>query len=243
MPKREKVREMFDGIAGSYDKFNHIMSLNIDKCWRRRAIRKFLTSDKPQEILDLACGTGDFSLATARLMRPDSHITAIDLSPGMLDIMRQKVAQAHLEDRISINTGDGEKLDFQDRTFDAVTIAFGIRNFENREAGLREIRRVLKDGGKIVILELSVPENAFIRRIYNIYFTKIMPVIGRKISGDGKAYSYLPASVLGFPDKDKWMRTMQECGFSAVTHKSLSLGICRLYTGERQDKESLEQLQ
>lgn len=235
MPKREKVREMFDGIAGSYDKLNHIMSLNIDKCWRRKAIKKFITPDRPQNILDLACGTGDFSIATARLMHPDSHITAIDLSPGMLDIMRQKAAQANLEDRISINTGDCEKLDFQDRTFDAVTIAFGIRNFENRETGLREIRRVLKNGGKIIILELSEPENPVVRWIYNIYFTKIMPVIGRKISGNGKAYSYLPASVLGFPRKEKWMQTMKECGFASVTHKSLSLGICRLYTGERQD--------
>lgn len=234
MPKREKIREMFDGIAESYDALNHIMSLNIDKCWRRRAISKFLTPDKSQNILDIACGTGDFSIAAAGRMHQGSRITAVDISSGMLDIMRHKVARAGLTDRISMKTGDGEHLDFPDRTFDAVTIAFGIRNYENREAGLKEALRVLKEGGILVILELSVPENPTIRRLYNIYFTKIMPLIGRRISGDGKAYSYLPASVLSFPQKDEWMQTMRNCGFTSVTHQSLSFGICRLYTGKRQ---------
>lgn len=234
MPKKEKVRQMFDNIASDYDALNHIMSLNVDKSWRKRALRKIITPGKPQQIMDLACGTGDFSIAIARALHDGGHVTGVDLSEGMLAVMRQKVAKEHLEHIISIQTGEGECLNFPDNTFDAVTIAFGIRNFENREQGLCEVLRVLKPGGCIIILELSEPSNPIVRWFYNIYFTRLMPLIGKKVSGDGAAYSYLPASVINFPKKDEWMRTMRFCGFANVTHKAFSLGICRMYTGTKQ---------
>lgn len=231
MPKKEKIQQMFDGIAGDYDRLNHIMSLGIDRSWRRRAIREIVRSDMKQEILDIACGTGDFSIAIARAMGPESRVTGLDLSEGMLAVMREKLAAAGLEERVSCGQGDSEAMGFADASFDCVTIAFGIRNFEHRETALREILRVLKPGGKLVILELSVPSNPVIRWCYSLYFTRILPLIGGKVSGDKAAYKYLPASVLGFPGKEEWMATMRACGYSGVRHKAFTLGICRMYVG------------
>lgn len=233
MPKKEKVEQMFDNIAGSYDSLNHIMSLNVDKIWRRIALKRIITPGKPQQIMDLACGTGDFSIAIAKSMDKRGHITGVDLSEGMLAVMKEKVASEHLESLISTQKGEAEGLNFPDGSFDAVTIAFGIRNFEQREDSLRECLRVLKPGGRLVILELSVPANPLLRWFYNLYFTKVMPLIGGRISGDNAAYKYLPASVLAFPGKKEWMQTMQKCGFSQVTHRALTFGICRLYTGTK----------
>ena len=230
-PKKEKIGPMFDAIAPDYDRLNHLMSLGIDKSWRRRALKQIVEPERPQRILDLACGTGDFSLAIAANAHPETTVTGVDLSEGMLAVMRKKVAAAGLEGRISAEQGDAEHLPFGDGTFDRVTIAFGIRNFEHREAALREIRRVLKPGGKLVILELSVPSNRIIRWFYNLYFTKVTPLIGGRISGDKAAYRYLPASVLKFPGKEQWMATMTACGYRDVTHRAYTLGICRLYTG------------
>lgn len=224
---------MFNDIASDYDALNHIMSLNVDKSWRRRALRRILSTDYPQQIMDLACGTGDFSIAIAEKMPDGSHVTGVDLSEGMLEVMRRKIAERKLENKIDIRIGEGECLDFADCSFDAVTIAFGIRNFENREQSLREILRVLNHGGSLVILELSEPSCPIIRWFYNIYFTKLMPLIGKKVSGNGSAYSYLPASVISFPKKDEWMATMRECGFTDVRHKAFSLGICRMYSGRK----------
>ncbi|MBR1575987.1 MAG: bifunctional demethylmenaquinone methyltransferase/2-methoxy-6-polyprenyl-1,4-benzoquinol methylase UbiE [Bacteroidales bacterium] len=232
-PKKEKIGQMFDSIAPEYDRLNHLMSLGIDKSWRRRALRQIVEPERPQRILDLACGTGDFSLAIASKAHPDTTVTGVDLSEGMLSVMREKVAAAGLEGRISAGQGDAEHLRFPDDSFDRVTIAFGIRNFEHREAALQEIRRVLKPGGRLVILELSVPSNPLIRWAYNLYFTKITPLIGGRISGDKAAYRYLPASVLKFPGKEAWMATMSGCGFRAVTHRAFTLGICRIYTGTK----------
>ena len=184
-----------------------------------------------QEILDIACGTGDFSIAIARAMAPGSRVTGLDLSEGMLAVMRAKLAAAGLEDRVACVQGDSEALPYADATFDCVTIAFGIRNFEHRETALREILRVLKPGGKLVILELSVPSNPVIRWFYKLYFTGLLPVIGGKISGDKAAYRYLPASVLNFPGRDEWMAKMRACGYAGVRHKAFTLGICRMYIG------------
>ena len=233
MPKREKVRQMFDDIATDYDALNHIMSLNVDRSWRRRALKEIIIPDRSQKIMDLACGTGDFSIAIAGAMSQDSHVTGVDISEGMLAVMKRKVEDAGLTDRIDITVGSGEELPFQENSFDAVTIAFGIRNFEDREQGLREIQRVLKPDGRIIILELSEPSNPVIRWVYNLYFTRIMPVIGRKVSGNSAAYHYLPASVISFPKKQEWMQTMTNCGFGEVRHKAFSLGICRMYTGRK----------
>lgn len=243
MPKKEKIQQMFDGIAGDYDRLNHIMSLGIDRSWRRRAIKEIVRKGAApgaggivghpaaQEILDIACGTGDFSIAIARAMAPGSRVTGLDLSEGMLAVMRAKLAAAGLEDRVACVQGDSEALPYADATFDCVTIAFGIRNFEHRETALREILRVLKPGGKLVILELSVPSNPVIRWFYKLYFTGLLPVIGGKISGDKAAYRYLPASVLNFPGRDEWMATMRACGYAGVRHNAFTLGICRMYIG------------
>ena len=233
MPKKEKIQQMFDGIAGDYDRLNHLMSLGIDKTWRRRALKEIVRRDAAQEILDIACGTGDFSIAIARAMAPGSRVTGIDISEGMLSVMRAKLAAEGLGDRVTCSQGDSESMSCADGTFDCVTIAFGIRNFEHREVALREILRVLKPGGKLVILELSVPSNALARGCYNIYFKHVLPFIGGKVSGDKAAYRYLPASVLIFPGKEEWMATMHSCGFAKVRHKAFTFGICRMYTGTK----------
>lgn len=241
MPQRskEKIRSMFDGIARDYDRLNHLMSLDFDKSWRKRALKEVLParrelemSREPRRILDLACGTGDFSIAIAQAAQ-QVRVTGVDLSEGMLAVMREKVALKGLQRQITCTVGDSEALPFGDGIFNCATIAFGIRNFENREKALREILRVLKPGGRLVILELSVPTAPLIRGLYKFYFTKVTPMIGGLFSGDKAAYRYLPASVLAFPGKEKWMATMEGCGFSKVRHKAFTFGICRMYTGEK----------
>ena len=232
-PDTERIKSMFDCIATDYDKLNHLFSLGVDKGWRRRALKYIVDPQKKQEILDVACGTGDFSIAIALKSSPETVVTGLDLSDGMLAVMTRKVAQEGLSRRIRVEQGNSESMRWPDCSFDRVTIAFGIRNFEHREEALREILRVLKPGGRLVILELSVPSNRFVRWIYNIYFTKFMPWLGGRISGDKAAYRYLPASVLKFPGKKEWMKTMSDCGYRNVFHKAYSLGICRLYTGDK----------
>ena len=223
---------MFDSIAGDYDDLNHILSLDVDKIWRKKALKQIVDAPAPVQVLDLACGTGDFSIAIAKALT-GGHVTGVDLSEGMLAVMREKVDKAELNGMISIEEGDGENLRFPDNTFDRVTIAFGIRNFEDRPKGLREMLRVLKPGGRLVILELSRPENKVIRWFYDLYFLHILPKIGGKVSGDKAAYAYLPASVAAFPGKKEFTATMREAGFRTVTHKAFTLGICRMYTGEK----------
>lgn len=223
---------MFDSIAGDYDALNHILSLDVDKIWRKKALKQIVDAPALVQVLDLACGTGDFSIAIAKALT-GGHVTGVDLSEGMLAVMREKVDKAELNGMISIEEGDGENLRFPDNTFDRVTIAFGIRNFEDRPKGLREMLRVLKPGGRLVILELSRPENKIIRWFYDLYFLHILPKIGGKVSGDKAAYAYLPASVAAFPGKKEFTATMREAGFRTVTHKAFTLGICRMYTGEK----------
>ena len=233
MPQKEKIQQMFDGIAPDYDRLNHLMSLGVDRSWRRRALREIVDAERAQSILDIACGTGDFSLAIAGRMHPDSRITGLDLSEGMLAVMRDKVAKAGLQDRIGCEQGDSEAMRFADASFDVVTIAFGIRNFAHREAALQEILRVLKPGGRLVILELSVPENRILRWGYNLYFKHFVPWIGGLISGDKAAYTYLPASVQAFPGRLEWTATMSRCGYAQVRHKAFTLGLCRMYVGNK----------
>lgn len=232
-PKTEKIGQMFDSIAPDYDRLNHIMSLDVDRTWRRKALKHIVKKDTAQEILDIACGTGDFSIVIAEHAHPQTHVHGLDLSDGMLKVMRGKVSRKGLEARISCEQGSAEQMRYSDASYDCVTIAFGIRNFEHREAALREILRVLKPGGKLVILELSVPSNPIIRWCYNLYFTRILPLVGGSVSGDKAAYKYLPASVLSFPKKEEWMGIMRSCGYTDVLHKAYTLGICRLYTGTK----------
>lgn len=231
-PQTEGIRNLFNSIADDYDKLNHILSLGIDKTWRKRAL-KCITEEGRQDILDIACGTGDFAIEIARHTSQESTVTGLDLSDGMLKVMESKVAKAGLSGRISQEQGNAEKMRFDDASFDRVTIAFGIRNFEHRETALKEILRVLKPGGRLVILELSMPSNPVIQWFYKLYFMKILPWIGGLVSGEKSAYTYLPASVAKFPGKEEWMATMSSCGYTNVRHKSFTLGICRMYTGEK----------
>ena len=223
MPEKEKIREMFDSIAQEYDAFNHLTSLGIDRIWRRRALRYI---DGPQ-VLDIACGTGDFAITIAQ--RRHCGVGGVDISEGMLAQMRKKVEAAHLDKRVSCELGDCADLRFRDSYFDNVTGAFGVRNFEDREACLKEILRVLRPGGSFVMLELGVPSWRIVRRLYEWYFTRVMPLIGGRLSGNRAAYKYLPASVLAFPGPKEWTAFLRNCGFTDVKHRALSLGICRLY--------------
>lgn len=231
-PDSEKIRALFDSISKDYDRLNHILSLGVDKSWRRRAL-KWIVDGPRMRILDIACGTGDFSIGIAKHSDSETTVTGLDLSDGMLSVMAEKVAAAGLDSRIHTEQGNSERMHFEDNSFDRVTIAFGIRNFENREAALKEILRVLKPDGRLVILELSVPSNPIVKWFYCLYFLRVLPWIGGHVSGDKAAYRYLPASVLKFPKKEEWMATMRNCGYRNVIHKAYSLGICRLYVGEK----------
>lgn len=232
-PDTKRIQSLFDSIAGDYDRLNHILSLGIDKTWRRRALKWIIDGQPRKKILDVACGTGDFSIEIAKHSDPETVVTGLDLSEGMLEVMAGKVEAAGLSARIHTEQGNSENMRFGDCSFDRVTIAFGIRNFEEREKALKEILRVLKSGGKLVLLELSVPSNSALKWFYCLYFKGILPRIGGMVSGDRAAYRYLPASVLKFPGKEEWMATMRDCGYRNVIHKSYSAGICRLYVGEK----------
>ena len=223
---------MFDNIAKDYDSLNHIMSLSIDKIWRRKAIKKIKDVGEAPRVLDVACGTGDFSIAIAKAVKK-GEVIGVDISKEMLEVMRQKVLKNKLESIISQEVGDGEALRFPEGSFDRVVNAFGIRNFEDRDKGLREALRVLKSGGRLVILELSRPQNKIIRWFYDLYFLHILPIIGGKVSGDKAAYAYLPASVKAFPGKKEFTDELRRAGFVNITHKAFTFGICRMYTGEK----------
>lgn len=225
MPKKEKIEAMFNDIAPTYDKLNHILSLNIDRLWRKKAVKR-LTESGPQRVLDLACGTGDSSFALAEAGVPT--VLGLDLSEGMLAVAREKAARLGFEN-VSFQLEDALTMPFEDESIDAVMIAFGIRNFEDREGCLKEIRRVLRPGGRLVIVELSVPSFAPARFVYKLYFLHILPFIGKLLSGNKAAYLYLPHSVLRFPKPEEFSSTIRGCGFRSVTHKALSLGLCRIF--------------
>lgn len=229
MAKKEGIRKLFDNIAPDYDKLNHILSLNIDKGWRKKAVKEIVNTVQPLEILDVACGTGDFTIEIAQKAAPGSKVTGIDLSEGMMKIGREKIKAAGL-DAVMVQ-GDCEALPYGNGTFHRISVGFGVRNFEHLDIGLQEMHRVLKPAGKLVILELSVPANPVIRWCYKLYFLKILPAIGGWISGDRGAYEYLPASVLRFPAPAKFIGMMQQAGFRNVQHRSLTFGICRMYIG------------
>lgn len=223
---------MFDSIAPSYDKLNHIMSLDVDKIWRRHAL-KYIIDGTPQKILDVACGTGDSTIAAAKAAAEGSKVIGVDISEGMMALVEGKAVEAGVADKISTEVGDGENLRFGDGCFDRVTCAFGIRNFEHKDKGLKEFHRVLKTGGKAVILELSVPKNRALRWLYDLYFMHVLPWIGGKVSGDKAAYKYLPASVHNFPPPEDFCRMMRDAGFTSVSSKTLTFGLCRLFIGKR----------
>ena len=230
MAKKEKVQEMFNGIAPKYDLLNHLLSMGIDKSWRRKAMRE-LEGGRRRTVLDIACGTGDFSIEALR--HGVERVVGADISENMLAVAREKAREKGLEDRLEFRYGDSENLDFEDGTFDAVTVAFGVRNFEHLERGLAEMCRVLRPGGKVVVLEFSTPERFPMKQLYRFYFKQILPRVGGFVSGDRKAYEYLPASVFAFPQGDRFLQIMRSCGYRNVAQRRLTFGIASLYTGEK----------
>lgn len=226
MAKKEFVERMFDDIAPTYDKLNHILSLNVDKSWRRKAVRR-ICDTHPAHVLDIACGTGDFAIALAQAGVP--QVTGIDISEGMLEVGRSKVQELGLD--IAMQVDDSEQMSFADDTFDAVSVAFGVRNFEHLQQGLCEMHRVLRPGGLVCIVELSVPQNAVLRWGYKLYFLHILPWIGGLLSGNRQAYRYLPVSVLNFPKPDRVCGMLREAGFEKVEAKAFTFGLCRMFTG------------
>ncbi|ATP59025.1 bifunctional demethylmenaquinone methyltransferase/2-methoxy-6-polyprenyl-1,4-benzoquinol methylase UbiE [Pedobacter ginsengisoli] len=229
--KKEQVANMFNNISGTYDFLNHFMSLGIDIIWRKKAIRE-LKSIKPRIMLDVATGTGDFAFEAIKILAPEK-IIGVDISDGMLDVARKKIQDRNLQHVFSVQTGDSEGLHFNDDHFDAITVAFGVRNYENLEKGLADMYRVLKPGGKIVILEFSKPRKFPIKQGYNFYFKHITPMLGKMFSKDNRAYCYLPESVAAFPDGEEFTRLMNKVGFKNTKDRRLTFGISAIYTGTK----------
>ncbi len=222
------IAAMFDRISPKYDALNHILSLNIDKVWRRKTA-KAVAKYHPKTILDLATGTADLAILLAK-HNPQAHIIGMDISEKMLEIGKEKVAKKGLANQIELCIGDAAALPFDDNTFDAVTVAFGVRNFEDLNKGLSEIHRVLKPGGQAVILEFSMPEKFPIKQLYRCYFKRFLPLIGKIVSKDKSAYSYLPQSVESFPKPLDFQQILTEKGLKQGSIKRLSFGIAMLYT-------------
>ena len=229
MPKKEGIRELFDDIAVKYDRFNHISSFGADRSWRRKAVREIADTKTPIRVLDVATGTADFAIAVTRKAAAGTQVTGIDLSEGMLEVGRAKCQGLPIE----LEVGDAENLRFEDETFDRVCVAFGVRNFENLLQGLREMRRVLKPGGKLVILELSYPKNRLIFSFYKFYSLKVLPKIGAGMTGNTGAFTYLPDSILKFPLPEKFIPMLREAGFSTVRARQFMFGVCRMYCAVR----------
>ena len=229
--KTEQVREMFDSIAPAYDWMNRAMTFGVDKLWRRRAVN-IVTKDKPSRIIDIATGTGDLAIAMARKM-PAAEITGIDLSEGMVEIGRRKVAEAGLSERVSLTTGDCLAMPFEEGSADAITVAYGVRNFEHLDRGYSEMLRVLRPGGLLCVVELSTPVNPLVKPFYQLYTKGIIPVVGRMVSKDSRAYSYLPESIAAVPQGDDMLRLISDAGFTDASFRRLTFGVCTIYTARR----------
>jgi demethylmenaquinone methyltransferase/2-methoxy-6-polyprenyl-1,4-benzoquinol methylase len=228
--KKEQVQTMFDAISPKYDFLNHFLSAGTDIRWRKKAIR-ILSRENPKTILDVATGTGDFAIAA--LKTGAEKITGVDISEGMLKVGNEKIRKMQLQDKIELRRGDSENLDFANESFDAVTVAFGVRNFEDLEKGLSEMRRVLKKDGTVVILEFSKPERFPVKQLYHFYFKYILPVVGKLISKDKRAYTYLPESVKAFPQGKEFLNILEKTGFNKVQWIPLSFGISSIYLGRK----------
>jgi demethylmenaquinone methyltransferase/2-methoxy-6-polyprenyl-1,4-benzoquinol methylase len=229
--KQEQVAAMFDHIAFRYDFLNRFLSGGIDVFWRRKAIRQLLPHH-PEKILDVATGTADMAILMTRYLSA-AHITGIDISSGMLEIGKRKIARSKLGDRVELHTGDSEHIHFPDNSFDAVTVAFGIRNFENLEKGLGEMLRVLKPGGRLLVLEFSRPKQAGFRRLYNFYMRVVACPVGRLLSRNREAYQYLDESVRAFPEGLALLEILKKSGYADTRLHPLSMGICTIYEGAK----------
>ena len=229
--KAQQVEQMFDNIAPSYDKLNHRLSWNIDKGWRRKAIQR-LAPYKPQTLLDIATGTGDFAILAAEMLHPQKLVGA-DISEGMMEIGRQKIREKGLDNIISFEKEDCTALSYPEATFDAVTAAFGIRNFADLDTGLREMCRVLKTGGHLSIVELTTPVTFPMKQLFHLYSHTVLPVYGRLISKDTSAYSYLTKTIEAFPQGEQMVEILQKAGFSEAHFKRLTCGICTMYFAKK----------
>ena len=229
--KSVQVERMFDNIAPAYDQLNHTLSWGIDKSWRKKAI-DWLKPFNPQRMMDVATGTGDFAIQACRVLNP-KELIGTDISEGMMNVGRQKVKEAGLESRISFAKEDCTALSFPDNRFDAITVAFGVRNFEDLDKGLREMHRVLDSDGKLVILELSEPEWFPMKQLYALYSKVVIPTLGKLLSKDRSAYTYLPQSIKAFPQGEVMKEIILKAGFKEACFKRLTLGICTLYTATK----------
>ena len=229
--KKEQVAKMFDDIAFRYDFLNHFLSAGIDVKWRKKAI-SLLADAHPKKILDVATGTADMAIMASAILNPE-RITGIDISEGMLEIGRKKIQKLGLQDKIELLKGDSETISFNDNSFDAVTVAFGVRNFEHLENGLKEIYRVLKPGGKLVVLEFSRPKMYGTKLLYNLYMKIVAPNMGKLFSKNRNAYQYLDESIKKFPEGKNFTNILDNLGYKNTYGKPLSLGICSIYCGEK----------
>ncbi|MRX74637.1 bifunctional demethylmenaquinone methyltransferase/2-methoxy-6-polyprenyl-1,4-benzoquinol methylase UbiE [Pedobacter petrophilus] len=229
--KKEQVATMFNNISGTYDFLNHFLSLGIDVIWRKMAIKE-LVSIQPRNMLDVATGTGDFAFEAIKKLHPEKVI-GVDISEGMLDVAKKKINERSLNETFTVQLGDSEGLHFEEHTFDAITCAYGVRNFENLEQGLRDMYRVLKPNGKMVILEFSKPRVFPVKQLYNFYFSKVTPFFGKLFSKDARAYTYLPESVAAFPDGKEFTHLMEKVGFKSTKQRTLTFGISSIYVGTK----------
>ena len=229
--KKEQVAKMFDSISWRYDLLNHLLSLNVDVYWRKRAMRE-LKALKPRLILDVATGTGDLAIQAIKSLDPEKVI-GVDISTGMMDIGRKKIEQKGLSKKIELRKGDSENLPFEENKFDAVICAFGVRNFENLEKGLTDMYRVMKPGSKLVVLEFSKPDRFPFKQFYGLYFKYVVPIVGRMVSKDRAAYDYLPESVHAFPRGKAFIDILNRIGYKNTACKPLTFGISSIYTGTK----------
>ena len=229
--KHEQVREMFDNIAPAYDVMNRMMTLGIDRRWRRKAV-KTVAATHPGAILDIATGTGDLAILLARAV-PAATVTGVDLSEGMLEVGRRKAGKAGLGDRITFRSADALALPFPDNSFDAITVAYGVRNFEHLDRGYAEMLRVLRPGGLLCVLELSVPASPLVKPFYAAYTRGVIPLVGRLVSKDTAAYSYLPRSIRAVPARAQMTRLITDAGFADAAYHSQTLGVCTMYTARK----------
>ncbi len=226
--KKESVRRMFNNIAGKYDFLNHFLSLGIDRLWRKKLCR-MLAAHQPEKVLDVATGTADLAIELAKYSQ--AAIEGVDIADAMLEIGRKKIYKKGLSAQIRLSNGDSENLDFADGSFDVTMVAFGVRNFENLHRGLCEMSRVTRAGGRIAVLEFSRPRHFPVKQLYHFYFRYLLPLVGRWVSRDKEAYSYLPDSVGTFPDSNDFLHELEKAGYEQTHEKRLTFGIATIYTG------------
>jgi len=229
--KKNEVRAMFNSIARNYDFLNHFLSLGIDIGWRKRVIKE-LANYSPERIIDMATGTGDLAIMAAKKL--NATVMGVDLSPEMIAVGVQKIEQKDLQEKVILQVGDAEQIDFQENTFDAATVAFGVRNFEDLEKGLKDIKRVLKPSKPLIVLEFSKPTKFPIKQFYQFYSFKLLPLIGRLVSKDPRAYTYLPESIKAFPSGNDFIDVMEKCGFVNCIQIPLSARIATIYIGHKE---------